>query len=369
MNINALVQHIRFAHKANNVQMVWGAPGIGKSAACQEAADILAGELGLEGGVVEYGDAAPEGFTIDQCFGVVDVRLSQCDPVDVGGLPYKTSRNTQGRLIPDWFPAEGRDDLPEHGLLLLEEIVSAPLSVQAAAYQLTHDRRIGNKVMKPGWSIIMTGNRLTDGGVVFKMPTPLANRTTHLDVESDVDCWREWGLKNGTETSLLAFIAFRPDLLNTFEDHVKQKRDGMAFATERSWMMVDRLEKAGMPDDMFFDQARGSVGQGPAAEYSAWRKTWQNMPNLDHVLMNPQSAKIPEDSGTQYAVAVGLAARATRENLDEVMTYMERFDTEKGRPELLVLCLQDATLRDDSLCNTNAFTKFGVKYAKLLGNK
>lgn len=369
MNVNSLIQHIRFAHKANNVLMVWGAPGIGKSAASQEAADILATEFNLPGGVIEYGDDAPEGFTIDQCFGVIDVRLSQCDPVDVGGLPYKTSRQTQGRLVPDWFPSTDRADMPERGLLLLEEIVSAPLSVQAAAYQLTHDRRIGDKVMKPGWSIVMTGNRLTDGGVVFKMPTPLANRTTHLDVETDVDSWREWGINNGVEVSLLAFIAFRPDLLNTFEKHVKEKQQGYAFATERSWMMVDRLEKAGLPDDMFFDQAMGSVGQGPAAEYTAWRKTWQQMPNLDHILMDPTRAPVPEDSGTQYAVAVGLGSRATRDNLDVVMTYIERFDTEAKRPELLVLCLQDAIKRDSTLTGTAAFNKFGVKYAKLLGGR
>lgn len=369
MNVNALIQHIRFAHKANNVLMVWGAPGIGKSAACQEAGDILAAEFNLTGGVIEYGDDAPEGFTIDQCFGIVDVRLSQCDPVDVGGLPFKTARQTQGRLVPDWFPSTDRNDLPERGLLLLEEIVSAPLSVQAAAYQLTHDRRIGDKVMKEGWSIVMTGNRLTDGGVVFKMPTPLANRTTHINVESEVDSWREWAINAGAETSLLAFIAFRPDLLNTFEDHVKNKREGYAFATERSWMMVDRLEKAGLPDDMFFDQAMGSVGQGPAAEYTAFRKTWQQMPNLDAILLNPKGSPIPEDSGTQYAVSVGLAARATRDNFDVVNEYMQRFDTEKGRPELLVLCLQDAIKRDQSLTGTAAFNTFGIKYAKLLGGK
>jgi hypothetical protein len=366
MNVNDLIAHIRDANIASTVLMVRGAPGIGKSAAILQASAQRAEDLGLKAGVIEYGDQPAEGFGMKDGFGFIDVRLSQCDPVDIGGLPVASVHGTQDRLVPDWFPFIGREDVPDYGILALEEIVSAPMSVQAAAYQLTHDRRIGSKRMKPGWSIVMTGNRMTDGGVVFKMPTPLANRATHIDVESDLDCWRSWGLSQGNiETCLLAFMAMRPDLLNTFDDHVTKKLEGDAFATERSWVMVDRYEKAKLPADRMYNLAMGSVGKGPAAEYIAFRDVWLQMPSIEAILLNPHSAPLPDDSATQYAVAVALGARTTHENQESVFNYLERF-AKAGRPEMAVLSIQDSLRRDSTLSQTSTFNKWAISNASLI---
>ena len=244
--------------------------------------------------------------------------------------------------------------------------MSAPQSVQAAAYQLTLDRRINDKVMKPGWFIVLTGNRMTDGGVVFKMPTPLANRLVHLTVETDVDVWRRWAMNAGVEDSLIAFISLRPDLLNTFDDHVKNKKSGDAFATERSWHIVSDLSKANAPEDVFLALSSGAVGDGPAAEYYGFRRTWQNMPSIDAILLDPSNAPVPEDAATQYAVAVALAANSTKDNFDGILTYAARFHDERGRAELTVLTVKDALYRKGELANTKAFSHWAVNNVELL---
>ncbi len=368
MNIEQMIAVLVAGFQAREPQMLRGAPGIGKSAGMLEAAERLAGMLGLKGGVWQWGDKVAEGLTIKDYFGYVDQRLSQCDPVDVGGLPYADHANgTQHRLCPSWFAHTDRADMPDYGILALEEIVSAPQSVQAAAYQFTYDRRIGDKVMKSGWSIVLTGNRITDGGVVFKMPTPLANRVTHHDIESDATCWRDWAIDVDVDLSLIAFIGLRPDLLNTFEQHVKEKKAGDAFATERTWDKVDRYLRLNLPDDVLLALVGGAVGEGPAAEFMGFRQVWQQMPNIDGILLDPINSRLPEDAATQYAVATALAARATKDNFDVVLQYVDRFGAEQGRPELGVLCVKDASRRDPSVMMTKAFTGWATRNKDLLG--
>lgn len=249
------------------------------------------------------------------------------------------------KLPPSWFPHTGRGDLPDHGILLLEELPSAPLSVQTAAYQITLDGVIDDFKMKAGWSTFAAGNRLTDGGQYFKMPNALANRLCHVDVESDVDSWTDWAIDNGVDNSMVAFIRFRPDLLNTYEDHVKSKTKGFAFATERSWTALnDMLQNNPNADDATI-YAIGTGMVGPSAtEYVAFRKVWFKMPSIDSILIDPSTAVVPEDAATQYAVMTALAARTSYDNAPQCFAYVDRF-TQAGRAEMGMLFVKDMQRR------------------------
>lgn len=368
MNVKEMTQAIRIAFEAEREPvMLRGAPGIGKSAGMLAACAELAKSLGLKGGVWQWGGAITDGLTIKDYFGYIDVRLSQCDPVDVGGLPVADHETgSQARLSPAWFPHTRRDDLPDYGIVALEEIVSAPQSVQAAAYQLTLDRRINDTLMKAGWGMVLTGNRMTDGGVVFKMPTPLANRVTHLDIETHFDTWREWAIDAGIDMSVIAFVSFRPDLLNTFDDHVKKRLAGDAFATERTWEKASKYCATGASDAALLPMLAGCLSEGVAAEFYGFRKVWHSMPNIDAILLDPKNAPLPDDAATQYAVAVALGGKATPECMDSVCIYAERFTTEANRPEIMALCIKDATRRNFENTSTKGFNSWAIKYQHLL---
>lgn len=344
---------------AGRALMIHGSPGIGKSAANLEAATIM----GQHHGCPHVAMLSDIGHlkNPDEHFGLFDVRLSQCDPVDVGGLPYADKElGIQRRLVADWFPSTDRYDIPDHGMLLLEEVVSAPPAVQAAAYQLTLDRRIGDKKMKDGWCVVLTGNLMTDGGVVHKMPTPLANRLIHVYVRSDVDSWTDWAIDHGIDNSLIAFIRFRNDLLNTFDDHVEKRSKDHAFATERAWEFVDSLIKA--DPNVHRALLAGAVGNGPATEYAAFRQIWQSMPNIDNILMDPTGAPVPEEAAVRYAVTTALAGRATRDNFDVICQYIERLPA-----EFAVLTVKDSIRRHgNEITSTGAFIKMASKYADYL---
>lgn len=68
-------------------------------------------------------------------------------------------------------------------ILFLDEISAAPQSVQAAAYQITLDRVVGEHKLPENCIVIAAGNRTTDKSVAFKMPKALANRLMHIEVE------------------------------------------------------------------------------------------------------------------------------------------------------------------------------------------
>ena len=139
------------AMKAERPIFIWGAPGIGKSELVQQIVD--SGELGNA-----Y---------------MIDLRLALMEPTDLRGYPF---RNPENNLM-EWSPPA---DLPTQELadahdtivLFLDEMNSAPPSVQAAAYQLVLNKRIGHYILPTNVKIVAAGNRETDRGVTYRMPSP-----------------------------------------------------------------------------------------------------------------------------------------------------------------------------------------------------
>jgi MoxR-like ATPase len=238
----------------------------------------------------------------------VDIRLSQMEPVDLRGLPIpdRTARKTDW-LPPAWLPFEG-SDWPEAGVLFLDEASSATPSVQAAAYQLVLDRQLGEAKLKKGWRLALAGNRVTDGGVAFRLAMPLANRMLHVEVRPSLEAWTLWALDQGIHWDVLGFLQFRPNLLMTFEDALKSRE--AAFATPRSWEMVSKILSAqsDAKAEILETLIAGAVGQGVASEFIAWRALKKDLPDLDAVLAG-KPVSCADKADVRYAAAVALASR------------------------------------------------------------
>jgi hypothetical protein len=187
--------------------MIWGAPGIGKSSIIAETARIPVLQL-------------------------IDLRLSQLAPTDLRGLPVPENGVSKW-LPPEFLPRDGE------GILFLDEINMAPPAMQGVAQQLILDRQVGSYRVPPGWLIWAAGNRKVDRAMVFDMPSALANRFVHLEVEPDPDSFRAWGIENGIAESILAFLAFRPALVHTID------AKHPAWPSPRSWVMANALLQAG----------------------------------------------------------------------------------------------------------------------------
>lgn len=325
---------------AQQPAMLHGSPGVGKSDVIRQ----LAKARGLE---------------------LIDLRLSQLDPVDMRGVPsVDAKKKITSWNVPSFLPTEGK------GILFLDEINSAAQATQAAAYQLVLDRKLGDYTLPEGWSVIAAGNRTTDRAIVNQMSTALKNRFTHLNYEVNNDDWCEWALRSNIAVEVLGFIRFRPMLLNEFEqrndskeerERMQRLKNAQAFATPRSWEFLSRVVAQQPPKDLEYELYSGIVGEGCAAEFMGYLKYYRDLPNLDALLMAPDKTEVPEAPATLYALATGLATKATPDNLERVVKYALRMPA-----EFQVLLMKDAIVRDNQLTNTKAFNEWAIKNADVM---
>lgn len=226
--------------KTNIVPFVWGPPGVGKSSIVREI-------------------AAEKGWRI------IDLRLSLLNPVDLRGLPTVNHVAKEAVWLPPSFlPPENAKD---QGLLFLDEINLAPLSVQAAAYQLILDKKVGDYKFPKTWKIVAAGNREVDKANVFKISAPLANRFVHFTVRPDFYSWKAWAENSDIHPTLIQFLALRPQAI--FDAPAEAEK---AFPSPRSWQFVSDMltafsynEEDNMPDDLV-QVVMGAVGEGTGRE-------------------------------------------------------------------------------------------------------
>jgi hypothetical protein len=260
--------------------MLWGPPGVGKSQMVSQ--------------VGQRHNAA-----------VIDIRLSQMEPSDLRGIPFRNGEVVEW-AEPAILPHE--EVHGNEGILFLDEITSAPPSVSAAAYQLILDRRLGEYKVPDGWAIFAAGNRQGDRGVTYTMPAPLANRFAHFEVETNLDDWVSWAYANGIDEKVIAFLRFRPELLFDFDP----AHNPVAFPSPRSWEFAHRaLQKFGDMPDLLVDSLQACVGPAAGIELGAFVDNLDNLPDIDAIL-NGDEVAVPSEIDLQYAVASALVGRSLR---------------------------------------------------------
>ena len=309
--------------EARQPAMVWGPPGAAKSQIAQQ----VARDTGRH---------------------YVDIRALLLDPVDLRGIPWRDSDGRTRWAPPAFLPPT---DDPGLWLVNLEELTSAVLMVQAAMYQLTLDRAVGEYRLPEGAAVIACGNRETDRGVVHRMPTPLASRFVHLEIRVDAADWTTWGAANGISPEVLFFIQLRPELLHQFDPQSKEK----AFPCPRTWEFLSNIMRNRSSLDPDAEKAlfRGIVGEAAAIEFSAFLNVWRELPHPRAVINDPENAEIPDNQSALIALCGSLYRLASDVNLDAIVAYATRLRREVG--EFLVgSCVR----KDPGLQRTPAFIRW-----------
>ena len=260
--------------------MLWGPPGVGKSQIIMQIARAHGVPL-------------------------IDIRLSQMEPTDLRGIPFRAGERVEWS-VPSLLPDAGRHGA--RGILFLDEITSAPPTVTAAAYQLILDRRLGEYRVPAGWAIFAAGNRYGDRGVAYVMPSPLANRFTHYEIEPNLDDWVAWAHANGIDPRVIAFLRFRPDLLFSFNP----AQNPVAFPSPRSWEYAHRaLTKFVGEPALLLDALQACVGAAGGVEFKAFIENMDQLPDIDAIVRG-ESAGVPPGIDLQYGVAAALVRRAVQ---------------------------------------------------------
>ena len=331
--------------------MLRGAPGVGKSTIVRD----IANRLGIE---------------------FIDVRLSQLERVDFCGLPSVNDGTTTWN-VPSFWPR----DKKSKGILMLDEITSAPADVQVAAYQLVLDRQISNSNYKlpDGWYIIAAGNRTIDRAVVKTMSSALANRFMHFEVDANVEDWYQWGVAHDINPSVTGFIKFRPALLS--------KMDGQnlecGWPSPRSWERVSSmLPIFGDNEEVLRKVVYGLVGPSAGVEFIEFHRTAKKFDDVLEMLTNPKAKVViptKADEKCAFAAAVSyLLWNGKNEKDDKVRVEgMYRIINEMTS-DFAVMIVKAAMLGNTRvarmnavkmICSSKSYAEFAKKHAKAFADR
>ncbi|MBU3066882.1 MoxR family ATPase [Nocardia sp. NEAU-G5] len=326
--------------------LLWGEPGIGKTAALTQLAESL--DLPL-----------------------TTVIASVHEPSDFSGLPIiGDDPAAQGIPMapPDWAVRLVRTG---RGLLFLDELSTAPPAVQAALLRLVLERRIGALRLPAGVRIVAAANPRSSAADGWELSPPLANRFVHLQWTHDHDVvvrglggtWPRATLPALDPEKLPDAVAFarravcgllaaRPKLVHQLPG--SETRRGGAWPSPRSWEMTLRLvafaTAAGAGPDVLSLLVRGAVGDGPGFELLTSIDR-MDLPDPETLLADPAAADLPERGDLRQAVLDGVVAavrkRPERSRWDAAWAVLVRA-VETGAPDLVVVPATTlATLRRD----------------------
>ncbi len=344
---NSAKASIKHALRKKRPIFLWGPPGIGKSDIIHQIGEQLNAH-------------------------VIDIRLSLWDPTDIKGIPYFNSNdNTMLWAPPSELPSQELADKFENIVLFLDEMNSAAPSVQAAAYQLILNRRVGTYRLPDNVMIVAAGNREADKGVTYRMPAPLANRFIHLEMAVNFDDWFGWAVNNGVHKDVVGYLTFSKKDLYDFDP----KSPSRSFATPRSWSFVSELLEDDIDVGTTTDLVAGAIGEGLAVKFMAHRKVAASMPNPSDILEGKVKEMKSKEISAMYSLTVSLcyelkeADASGDKKFDAKVNNFLRFAMDNFDTELVVMGIKLALTQYSLPIDPDAvdcFDEFHERYGKYI---
>lgn len=251
-------------------------------------------------------------------------------------------------------------------ILFLDEISAAPQSVQAAAYQITLDRTVGEHKLPDNCIVIAAGNRTTDKSVAFKMPKAIANRLMHIEIEGSFKSWKEWAISSGVNDKVIGFLSFRQNYLMGFDSG----SDDLAFPTPRTWEMVSNILN-GIDDDIdnMYSLITGIIGTGTAVEFRAWAKIYKDLTSIKDIF-DGKTPAMPQNTDAMYALTASMTsyARSHKDEMSRIANSIKYAD--KMPPDFSAVLIKDYMYIDkdykERLMSIPEFTKWLQSKGRLM---
>ena len=334
MSYKELAAELPSVLKAGVVPYIRGSPALGKSSLAQE----IANKFGLL---------------------LIDVRLAECDPTEIGGFPYFDEVLGKAKYYPlTTFPTT-EDKVPEGykgWLLMLDEFSSASIATQGASYKLVLDRKVGQHTLHPNVFIIAAGNKEDDGAIVNPMSTALISRFAMFQLELNFKDWMEWAVSNGIDYRITSFLNFASKHLYQFKADATEP-----YACPRTWEMLSKIiNPKGIPkatSDINVAVVASLIGEGVAREFMTFLALEAKLPKFDTIVAKPEETVLPTELGVQWAIMGMIAHNISASTAGQVCKYLDRFADELKVVTIREIRMRHPKLLDESKDFKSWFTK------------
>ncbi len=276
-------------------------------------------------------------------FPVLTLIASIHDPTDFSGLPIMQDGKVH-YAIPEWVENFGEEG---EGILFLDELTTAPPSVQAALLRVVLERKVGFHDLPEKVRIVSAANPpdLMTGG--WELSPPLRNRFVHLPWELSAEVYKN-ALLNGYDNAPLpniskeehaaalqeykllvhGFLSRNPNLLTS-----SPETDRYGFASPRSWDYAAALMascavlnlsplQGNTESKVFLELLSGCVGEGITANFLGFLKNLK-VPNPEHILDGKTKIKLEELNESELFILFNGFRNHLRKGIDETV-FLQR---------------------------------------------
>ena len=320
MRTKTLIETLKALVAIKRPVYLTSAPGAGKTSVTQQ----VAADLGMK---------------------YIHVHMPTCVVEDFGVPDMGTTEDTFVYKLPERWKVD-----PETPTLInMDDRGQCDTSLQKVVANVIDARELHGHAFPENVAFVSSGNRMEDRAGANRVLSHLADRETELEFDVHLDDWCEWAISEGVHPSIISFLRFRPNLLHDFDPQRPKN------PTPRSWEKGVSSILGVVSPEAEYDCFKGAIGEGAAAEFVGFRKIEQGLPDIDALLMNPDSATVPEDAATLYAISGAIAHRVTNASFGKAVRFANRMPQEFG-----ALMVSYACRKDEALSSTQAFKDWAL---------
>ena len=367
-NQKELIDDLLRGMKKDVPVLVRGSAGVGKSEIIRYA-------------ILEYAKYREKELVFDvlnptkKQLSLVNFGLPHYEAHDIAGIPTVIT-------MPDGTQIQGRallDNLPKgdgEGVLFLDEIGQADMSVITVASELIHERKINNDyALPPGFRVVGATNTSKHRAGSVDLPQHFLDRCLVIDYEPTFEGWYDWSLNSGRVNPMInAYLHWNKDHLWSFDPKMKT-----AQASPRAWERLSKLIEDELSDLQNANEetyraierrAKGSVGEKIAVEFGNFIRLKERLPNLSKIVSGDEkeaSDEVKTDMGLTYAVLTALSGVITNAKADLQGEYFENcfsYVQSVEVPEIAIFFARQIVSVVSELAETSTFTKFIAEYGE-----
>ncbi len=308
-----------------------GAPGIGKTAIMSQIAD----ELGI--GLVSY---SMTHHTRQSALGLPFIVHHEYQ-----GHEFDVSEYTMSEIISsvyDYMETTG----VSKGILFLDEINCVSETLYPSMLQFLQFKTFGRHRVPDNWIIVCAGNPPEYNRSVHEFDIVTLDRLRKIEVEPDLETWKDYARDTNVHPAILAFLEVRGDCFYS----VETTPEGKCFVTARGWSDLSEImtlfEDMGKPIDLSLISQYlqdPEIAERFSLYYDLFRKYRSDyqIPDIlagqtpEGIVQRAQEAQFDERLALLGMLIDGVASKCEEALVNAEMLMLVRDMLREAKPEIL----------------------------------